>query len=78
MAYEQKDAISAIREGRLYDYVANHYWEMPKEDLKDIALELIWNAEKCLVGKGTLEDLEENLISDLRERWDMDGAEKEE
>lgn len=33
--------VNAIKQDRLYDYIANNYYLMSKEDLRDIALELI-------------------------------------
>ncbi len=32
----------AIEEDRLYDYIANNYYKMSQEDLKDIVLELVY------------------------------------
>ena len=42
---QKKEVIAALREHRLFDYLANHYWEMDKEDLKDIAKELAYAIE---------------------------------
>ena len=40
-----------------YDFIANHYWEIDKTELKDIILELI-----CLV-----DDLDDRAEDDYRE-----------
>lgn len=62
-----KDEImKAIEENTIYDYVANNYWKMSKEELKDILLEAIWvgcqNAPRD-------EDFNRELASNLSERW---------
>lgn len=38
---ELEKIVNAIKQDRLYDYIANNYWNISKDDLKDIALELI-------------------------------------
>lgn len=47
--------VNAIKQDRLYDYLANNYWNMSKEDIKDIALELIASESN--------EELIDNLIN---------------
>lgn len=57
---------SALEEQKLCDFVASHYWEMSKEQLKDIAVELICAAHMFIIEpcvskfyeevKGELED----------------------
>ena len=42
--YDPHALIAACREGELYGYVANHYDEMTKEELKDVVLETLWHA----------------------------------
>lgn len=37
---QKKDLCEALRTNRLFDYIANNYYEFDKEDLKDIAKEL--------------------------------------
>lgn len=37
-----KEVIKAIRNGEGYDYIANHYYEFTKEELKDIILECLF------------------------------------
>ena len=34
----EKEIIQAIKEDRLYDFIANHYWEIDREILKDLML----------------------------------------
>jgi hypothetical protein len=60
------EVMKAIEKNELYDYVANNYWNMSKEELKDILLEAIWvgcsNAPRD-------EDFNRELASNLSERW---------
>lgn len=59
-----KDQVmQAIEEGRLYDFIADNYWNMSKEELKDVLLEVIWS---------NISNEEENkiyLLGNLAERW---------
>lgn len=38
----REEFIKALKNGRAYNFVAIHYWEMHKETLKDICLECIY------------------------------------
>lgn len=38
--------LDALDNGMEYDFIANHYHEMTKEDLKSILLEYIYGSEK--------------------------------
>lgn len=38
--------LDAMDNGSEYDFIANHYHEMTKEDLKSILLEYIYGSEK--------------------------------
>lgn len=42
MDKEYRDLITAMTNGYGYDYVANHYTEFTKEELKDIILECLY------------------------------------
>lgn len=37
----REELLKAVRGNHLYDYVANNYWKLDKEDLKNILLEVI-------------------------------------
>lgn len=41
----------ALKGQTLCDYIASHYWEMSKEQLKDIAVELICAAHTVIENK---------------------------
>ena len=49
------EILQAIKEDRLYDYIANNYYKISQEKLKDIILELYY-IYRC----ETIEDTEEN------------------
>lgn len=68
--YSQEDLLKALEEGHLYDYVASHYYEMPKEDLKDVCLELIWSLGETHGKDGEKKALLAAKI-ELVDRWDI-------
>lgn len=65
-----KDEImKAIEENRLYDYIANNYYKMSKEELKDVLLEAIWVSWVSSCGDEEVEVFNQVLASNLSERW---------
>lgn len=38
----EKEIIQAIKEDRLYDFIANNYWRMEKEIVRDLLLEIYY------------------------------------
>ena len=66
--YSREELLKALNSDRLYDYIANHYWEMTKEELKDVLLEVIYACQKP-------SDID-NISESLEERWDMSEPEK--
>ena len=62
-----KDEImKAIEENRLYDFIANNYWRMSKDELKDVILELAWVCSDI----NTNEETKQQLLTNLSERWE--------
>lgn len=51
-----------------YDYIANNYWELSKDDLKNILLEVIAASETNL----------DDLTSELEDRFPAEDYEDEE
>ncbi len=41
---DTKELRKALHDGTFYDYVANHYYEMTKDQLKELILNLDWVA----------------------------------
>lgn len=40
-SYSQKGLVRATNKNRLYDYIAEHYYEMSKDDLKEVLLAVL-------------------------------------
>lgn len=56
-----KDCLKACKDGRLYDFIANNYYRLGKDDLKDIILELIYTFD--------IDGTEAELLEGLHDRW---------
>ena len=63
--YNPREFIQALEEGHGYDYAATHYWEMDRDELKDVILELIY-----AIGDET--DKLESAAEELKERWEVE------
>ena len=62
-----KDEImKAIEENKLYDFIANNYWNMTKEELKDVILELAWVCGDIETNDASRQE----LLANLSERWE--------
>lgn len=61
------DFIEALNEGRAYDYIAQNYWQMSKEDLKDILLEFIYEADESTIMDREFDT--DNVISEIEDRY---------
>lgn len=62
-----KDEImKAIEENRLYEFIREHYYEMDKEELKDIILELAWVCGDIETNDASRQE----LLANLSERWE--------
>lgn len=59
--------LQAIKEDTLYDCVANNYYQMSKEELKDLVLELAYHIYK----NGTT--MYDAIWEDLIDRWGAYG-----
>ena len=55
---ERKEILKGLKKAS-YDFIANNYYKMDKETLKDILLEYIY-----------LCDNEEEVIESIKERWE--------
>ena len=53
-----------------YDYIATHYWEMTKEELKDIILELDYEISHTMDGDY------DSVADELSDRWDMEHSQE--
>lgn len=61
----KEEIMKAIQKNELYDFIANNYWNMSKEELKDVCLELIWT----FMDGPHLEEETQQLLTNLSERW---------
>lgn len=39
----ENEILKAIKEDRLYDFIANHYWEIDRAVLRDLILEIYFS-----------------------------------
>lgn len=65
----EKEIIQAIKKGKLYDYIANNFYKISKEDLRDLILEIIYmiyyDYEYSIDGDRQL--LNEHIVECLKE-----------
>lgn len=64
----QVKVIDALREGTIYDFIANNYYEMDKQDLKDILLEIAY-AFYNKNGVIAYEEMQKQVAQTLEEYW---------
>lgn len=58
----KEEFLKAIEENRTYDFVAQNYYKMSDEELKDIALEALY----AVIESNDLE----SVADELRDRWE--------
>lgn len=65
----EQEIIQAIKKGELYDYIANNFYKISKEDLRDLILEIIYmiyyDYEYSIDGDRQL--LNEHIVECLKE-----------
>ena len=65
----EQEIIQAIKKGKLYDYIANNFYKISKEDLRDLILEIIYmiyyDYEYSIDGNRQL--LNEHIVECLKE-----------
>lgn len=58
-SYSQKSLVQATEKGRLYDYIAEHYYEMSTYELKEVLLAVLGvGYDQCGVGANRDEEEE--------------------
>ena len=70
---EKIDIIRALKNGNVFEFMANNWWEIEKEDLKDIAKELDYAIYE-MVSYLDYEKIQNNAIDNLMEVWEEDLA----
>lgn len=68
----EKEILKAIEEDWLYDFVANNYYKMSKEELRDLILEIyyIFKYETSLEIQEHFKTTNEKIIESLKENRD--------
>ena len=68
----EKEIMQAIKEDRLYDFIANHYWEMEKEVARDLLMEIYYalRYETDVDLSSNMRETRENLIESLKQNRD--------
>ena len=65
----EQEIIQEIKKGKLYDYIANNFYKISKEDLRDLILEIIYmiyyDYEYSIDGDRQL--LNEHIVECLKE-----------
>ena len=70
----EKEIIEAIKEDRLYDFIANHYWEIDRAVMRDLILEIyyILRYERTIEEEESIENLKDNIVESLKQNRDWE------
>ena len=70
----EQEIIQAIKEDRLYDFIANNYWKIKPEILKDLILEIYYmlRYEQVEETEENIELFKDNLIESLKQNRDWE------
>lgn len=70
----EKEIIQAIKEDRLYDFIANNYWKMEKEVARDLLMEIYYvlRYETDVDLSSNMRETRENLIESLKQNRDWE------
>lgn len=70
----EQEILTAIKEDRLYDFIANNYWKIEKEMARDLILEIyyVFRYETSLDIEEEFIKVHENLIESLKENRDWE------
>lgn len=60
------EMIKCVKNDTFYDFIANEYWQMDKDDLKGIILELVYNLSY------ELNNNKDQIIQDLKNRFTIE------
>ena len=64
---DTKELRKALHDGTFYDYVANHYYEMTKDQLKELILNLDWVATENM-NDNQAKEFYQNVEEELENR----------
>lgn len=68
----EKEILKAIEEDRLYDFIANNYWQIEKETLRDLILEIYYILRNDYDYITSGEVINNYLIGSLKENRDWE------
>ena len=69
---DEKEILQAIKDDRLYDFIANHYWEIKPEMLKDLIMEIYYMLRYEDVDNLSGEEIREEIIERLKTNRDWE------
>ena len=75
--FTKHDLIQAFQEGNAYGYIAEHYWQMSREQLKDCLLEVLWHAADAIEKGLTEMQMLSDAGDEIAERWGLEEEEEE-
>ena len=59
----KKEYLKAVKEHRAYDYIANHYWEMSKYELRECCLEALYQLT---------DEQDEYMVNEIENTYEFD------
>ena len=70
----ENEILQAIKEDRLYDFIANNYWQIEREILRDLILEIyyIFKYETSLETREHFKGINKKIIQSLKENRDWE------
>lgn len=67
-----QEFLNSLSDNMAYDYIANHYYEFTKDELKDIILECLYP----ITGKNKVTPQALDIKAELEGRWDYEEVEQ--
>lgn len=67
--YSQKGLVQATEKGQLYDYIAQHYYEMTTYDLKEVLLAVLGVGYDSCRGEADEEEYARLIVNELGNRY---------
>ena len=65
----KEQVFEALEKGELYDFIANNYYLMSKEELKDILLEVLWYLYFLSITEESYKENQQFIAGALSDRW---------
>lgn len=68
-SYSQKGLVQATEKGQLYDYIAEHYYEMSRDDLKEVLLAVLGVGYDNCRGEADEKEYARLIVEELGNRY---------